>query len=477
MRQQQRPRPVLVITQPLLQSLLASTQSLSLLSYSSIALYGSGQIGGVAVDGSGKKAYQETSLALHADDIFYADTQNSSGITINAQTVSLDNLANGTLLPSLTGLGGGDLTVNAQTITLGSNAMRIDQFTNVALNADAALLLKGLGTTLPDSSTAPTAVSLTTPTAASLTTSGNLTLTTPLLTSATVADQPVSTITADGTRTTALIDEAIIAAGSLVLQAPAADVVSPSNPGMLAASLALTGSNINQKSGKVVLHSGSLSLTSNGPTGSPGATAVAVNGTLDVSGVAATYYNLNKFTDGGQVTLSSFNGNVSLGAEGLIDVSAASGVGTVDSGAASAGGLTVHAAGLFTPGQINGAAGVVTELGAVIAQGKGGAFSVDVGSLDVLGVGDGQVSSIETGLTGFTSQTIRDRNDPLVTLDGTVKSADFSLYADKGSLVVGGTVDASNLGAGGNGRRHKPRGGRQRNPAKQREVDRCSQPV
>lgn len=517
------PMTGLVITEPQLQSLLASTQSLDFLSYSSIAIYGSGDIGGVTVGASGQKTYQEASLALHADDIYYADTQDSSGVTINAQTISLDNLAGGAVLPSTAGLGAGNLTINAQTITLGSNAMRMDQFDTVTLNADGAILLKGLGTQVSGSDT--------TPTPASLTTSGNLVLTTPLITGAAAADQAVASTT------TSTMDETIDAAGTLVIQAPNNDSVAPVDSSGLAASLSLIGSSITQNSGSVVLHSGSLDLQATGAANSVNGGNIVENGTLDVSGVAQTVFNLTKYPDGGQVVLDSLHGNVAMGSSGLIDVSAASGPGTLDSGAGNGGSVTITAAGELinsnqlsltssgqsvltlpqatsfivlpsgTPGNdalsfssggtvtsggvttpfsagsslsslasgstiqlgspgtvtfvsggtggaipiilnnIRGQAGGVTQTGTgtVLAQGSGGTFTLDVGSFDASGGGVGLLSSIETGLTGFTQQTIRDRNDATVTVDDTITAGSFNLSADQGSIVVTGGINASNV--------------------------------
>ena len=137
------PTSGLVITSAQLNSLLQSVQSLSLLSYSSIALYGAGTIGAVTQEGSSAPSYQLAQLALHATDIYYADTVNSSGITINAQTVSLDNLPDGTTLPSLSGLGTSDLSVNAETITLGSNALALSDFANVSLSASSRHFAEG----------------------------------------------------------------------------------------------------------------------------------------------------------------------------------------------------------------------------------------------------------------------------------------------------------------------------------------------
>ncbi len=442
---QTAPASGLVITAPQLDSLLASTQSLSLLSYSSIAFYGGpnggSQIGTFTTDASGKKIYQLANLALHADSIYYADTQDSSGITINAQTVTLDNLPGGSQLPVLTGLGSATaLTINAQTVMLGSNAMHIDGFDTVALNADSAILLRGLGVT--------TAGSDATPVAASFSVAGSLALTTPLITGATAPDQAVSS------STSAMIDEAITAGGALTLQAPTNDAATSPAATALATTLVLSASSITQNFGSVVrLHSGSLALEATGATGSPGGSDIAIHGTLDVSGTEKTYFNLPKYTDGGQISLASLQGNVTIGAGGLVDVSAASGNGTVDSGVGNGGALSVSAAGLFTPGQIRGGGGVVatgtTTTGTTTVQGNGGTFALDAGTLAAAGPGAATLDAVESALTGFSAQTIRDRNDSTVTVSSgtSIKADSFDLSADKGSIVVAGTIDASHVAA------------------------------
>jgi filamentous hemagglutinin family protein len=426
------PTSGLVITAPQLDSLLSSTQSLSLLSYSSIAIYGSGSIGTVTTDSAGNKTYQEANLSLHASDILYADTQNSSGVTINAQTVSLDNLAGGSIQPSLGGLGTGDLTINAQTISLGSGAVKIDQFTDVALNADSAIVLAGLGSTVAGSDS--------TPTAASLSVGGNLTLGTPLITSAASADRAVSTSTTSG------IDMAVNASGALVIQAPTMNAATAPSPGALAASLAMSGSSIVQNSGAIRLHSGDIALQATGPHGA--SSNVLIDGTLDASGVAPTFYNLTKYTNGGNISLGATGGGVTIGSTGLVNVSAASG--TADSGAGNGGSVTINAAGVFTPGKIEASGGTVTQNGSVIAQGSGGSFTLTANSLYGANGGSATLSGLESDLSGVSSQSIRDRHDIKVTVDGTITASNFDLSADAGTIVVAGTIDASNLqGSGG----------------------------
>ena len=204
----------------------------------------------------------------------------------------------------------------------------MNQFSSVTLNASGAILLKGLGTTVAGNDSAPVA--------ASLSVGGNLTLTTPLITSAASADQAVSSTT------TSDIDVAINASGALVIEAPANDTATVPDPGQLGASLSLSGSSVTQNSGSIVLHSGALALQATGAAGSDG--NVLIGGTLDVSGVAPEFYQLTKYTNGGEITLGSLGGNVTIGSSGLVNVSAASGAGTVDSGAGNGGSVTIDAA-------------------------------------------------------------------------------------------------------------------------------------
>ena len=98
--------------------------------------------------------------------------------------------------------------------------------------------------------------------------------------------------------------------------------------------LTISGSSITQQSGEIVLHSGSLSLDA---TGTGTGASVVIDGTLDVSGVSPTFYDLTKYTNGGEIELASSNGSVNVGRTGSIDLAAASGTGSVDSGAGNGG--------------------------------------------------------------------------------------------------------------------------------------------
>ena len=417
--------------------LQANAQSLSLLSYSSIDIYNDdlttpGLIGGAPVNG----VYPVGSLALHATDI---RGFGGGDDVISAQSVTLDNSSGAPALGAAPGINSlaGTLTVDAQTIYLGTNSLQVDQFANVNLNAGSEMVLTGLGAQ---------GAADTTPTASAFNVAGALNINTPLITGA------VSTSTSSSAYTT-FVDEAISAQGAVVISNPNGAAISSPDNG-LGAELQLTGSSVSDTS-NIVLHSGSITLAATG-TASGSDVSIGTAGNVDVSGLAPNINNLTKYTDGGNVTLSSAHGNVNV--SGAINVSAQSGQGTADSVAANAGSLTVKAQnGTFTPGgTINGQAGVVTSgNGTVLSQGNGGSFALDVGSLP-----SGILDAMEAVLTpsaasgpvagdtyvgGFTqSQSIRVRSGSIV-VDGVVAAQTVDLTADNGDIEVTSTgrIDAT----------------------------------
>ena len=158
----------LVLSSQTLASLQNGAQSLSLLSYSSIDIYGAGDIG--AVDSTGQPTL--VNLALHAGEIRGFDL-NGGTVNFNAQNILLDNVSEGSSLGA-TAANDGSLAFNAGIVRLGANRLNIDQFANVTLKPANGLLLQGSG---------------------GLATGGSLTISTPLITAVTGAD---STITAVG---------------------------------------------------------------------------------------------------------------------------------------------------------------------------------------------------------------------------------------------------------------------------------------
>ena len=391
--------PGLVISSATLNKLQNTAQNFSLLSYSSLDIWGSGNIGD-SPDASGN--YQVKSLTLHAAEIRGFDN-GGNAVNINAQNVALDDAPNGTSLGPVAGnTAQGTLAIQSQTVTLGVNPMAIDQFTQVTLSASDKILL-GNGT-------------------GSLAVSGNLNLSTPLLTSAPIIPlTPLQEL--DGLAAPQATVQTISAGGVLTLQNPGGTV--PTVAQGLGARVTLAGTSVTANS-NVELPSGSLTVVAtNGD--------VNVAGNLDLGGTTESIYSLTQYTPGGQVSLSSYTGSVHLNQGGTVNVSAPSAGGNAGSVAISAPSGTFTFAGS-------------SILGAGSAGGAGGTFTLDVGSL-----ANGNLSPLAQALNpvvagavagdvylgGFTQgQNIRIRTGD-VTLDGITATDAFELSADNGSITIG----------------------------------------
>ena len=253
----------LVLSNSNLQAFKDAT-SLSLLSYSSIDVYGSGNVGSATLN----------NLALHAAQIRGFDVPSGSAATFTAKNILIDNRSNGTGLETKTAASG-DLVLNASTIHVGTNKLSINQFENLTLNASAGLFFDGSGSLAAD---------------------GSVTANTPIISAASSATQSIT------------------AGGALTFN---------STPGTasvirgLGANLALQGSSVTVNS-DIVLPSGQLSITA--LTGD-----VVVGGKLDVSGTQKTFNDLVGYTSGGQITITSNNQSVNLTSSGSINVSAPTG--------------------------------------------------------------------------------------------------------------------------------------------------------
>ena len=127
----------LVLSGHALTALQSGTTSLSLLSYSSLDIFGSGDIGAPAAGGT----YALTNLTLHAAEIRgFSNSGGGGTVTINAQNVSLDNSAD-TAGPGITVASSGQLSINSDVIHLGVNPMGIDQFSDLVMNATSDIVL------------------------------------------------------------------------------------------------------------------------------------------------------------------------------------------------------------------------------------------------------------------------------------------------------------------------------------------------
>ena len=350
---------------------LQSAQTLSLLSYSSIDIYGTGTVG----------APGSANIGLHASDIrgFLAPGGGSAGFT--AQNILLDNSASAVLPAPLVASPSGTLALTAGTLLLGVNQVEVDRYANVALNASDSIIFQGSG---------------------GLSIQGALTVTAPSITG-----------TKGASRT-------IVAANALILQSAPVGLAAP--VAGLGASLTLQGSSVAVNSA-ISLPSGVIALHAvNGD--------VSVGGRLDVGGTAQTFFDLIKYTGGGQISLVSDTGSVNVAAGSTVTVAA-------NPAAGNAGSLSVSA----TRGAFSAATGTLFALGGT--GGLNGTFSLDAGTLPSGSAGAVGATLVAGGFTN--SVTIRDRNDIAVLVDGGVKASTFNLSADHGSITVtsAGNIDAS----------------------------------
>lgn len=239
---------------------------LSFLSYSSLDIFGTGQVGQAAAQ----------SLELHAAQI--RGFNNAGGtVTFAAQNILIDNSAAGAV-PGAVSPASGNLVFDGNVIRLGANDVRMDQFDSVTLRGRGGVETSNHG---------------------SLSISGNARIETSVLTGASAADH------------------AIRAGGSLDLVSLSGS--STLTPG-LGARLSLSGQSVSSTT-RIALPSGEVTLQS-------GSGQLTAGGTIDVSGTSRNYFDLTKFTDGGRITLGSTSGNVIVAAGSTLSVRAPGGGGS-----------------------------------------------------------------------------------------------------------------------------------------------------
>lgn len=387
----------LVITGTTLATLQAEATGLSMLSYSSIDTYGSGQIGSTSFN----------NLLLDAAELRGFQAGSNGSVVFTAQTIMLENNLGGVAPGAAPGvMPGGTLVLDGGTVNLGANNVAIDQFSGVQITASGGVKAQDSG---------------------SLTTPGNLTVTTPLITAVAGSND---TITAGGK-----------------LEIDALPARAPTVSGGLGASMTLVGSSIVENS-NMALPSGVLILHANGPAGS-GAN-VTVSGTLDLSGTAENFSTATDYSNGGQISLVSDNGNVGLQTGAYVNVAAQPGGGN---------------AGSFSVSAVNGTFSLASTTRSVLGpngnavptldgrNGQGGTFALDVAAVsDANAISTPSLGYLESALTsgGFSeSQAIRVRTGD-VAVDGLVQARTFNLSADQGSIGVTGSgfIDASGATGG-----------------------------
>jgi filamentous hemagglutinin family protein len=398
----------LVLSGTALQS-VESAQTLSLLSYSSIDIYGTGSIGSAA----------SANIQLHASDIRGLMLPAGGSVTFTAQTILLDNSASAALpapfasSSTLPASPVGTLAFNAGTLLLGANQLNVDRYATLALNASAGIVFQAA--------------------TGGLAVQNAFTATTP----------SISGING-GTET--------ITAGNALTVLPAS--VGTALAGGLGTNLTLTGSSVTVNSA-ISLPSGVLTIHATGGD-------VTVGGTLNAGGTAQSFFDLVKYTDAGQINLASDTGSVNVLAGSTINVAAnpASGNAGTLSVSAPEGTFNVAAGTLFGKGGTGGQNGTfsldVSTLG-TSATSAGNTLS----SLEQ--VLNAQLFSQPVPNAGYftQSQNIRIRGDgganndvyinvtdPKTNAPVPVTARSFNLSADQGSIQVSGTIDASGATGG-----------------------------
>lgn len=273
----------------------------------------------------------------------------------------------------------GSLTVEAGTIRLGANSMAVTGYQNLTLNASAGLVVQGTG---------------------AFSTTANLNVRTPVISGE------------------ARTSYAITSTKAMVLERSAGTSFSS---GALGAGLTLRGETVKANT-DILLPSGNLVIRAD--TGN-----LEIGGSLSVEGASRTFGELIRHADAGKITLESLTGDVVLSDSGVVSVAAAAAGG-------SAGVLDVRAT--------NGAFVNAGFLKGTAAAGfDSGEFVLDTGGVSASGAGS--FGSLNAGLNVggfFNSRSFRIRGGD-ATIDSTIRSREFSLATDRGSILVTGEIDAS----------------------------------
>ncbi len=398
----------LVLTGAALDSIQVSAKSLSLLSYSSIDIYGTGQVG--------TSGFASLSLRTPSIRGFNAG---GGGVTFVAQNILLDGGVGGTS-PSAAGVPDGTLAFNAtNTLALGAGQLAVGQYANLFLSASKGISVAGAG---------------------GLTASANLEFSTPVLTAASAASQQIT------------------AGGALVVSTPAT-IGATTVVGGLGANLTLAGASIAMDS-KISLPSGTLTLHATTGDVVIGGNAASL---IDVGGTSKVFNDQTKFTNGGTINLIADAGGVAIASGSTLSVAAQAGGG--DAGMLS---VSVPTGGFTLDGALLGRAGTSGQGGVFSIDAHsltGGSLAALDASLNTAGftrerdfrfrTGDVLVDGTATA-RNFTlsadqgSITVTGKIDASGATGGSIQlSAGGGLALESGSQLTVAAQDFDNAGKGG----------------------------
>ncbi len=211
--------------------------------------------------------------------------------------------------------------------------------------------------------------------------------------------------------------QSLVTTGALTIQ-QGAGTVPVLDPANIGGALALTAANI-LDSGTIIAQAGKLTLEA-----TAGNVTLDGNAAIRATGTRISLFDLTEDTPGGTVKLISDNGNVTLGANTLVDVSAA--------GNGYAGSLGIQAT--------NGSATLGGNLkGNAAYNDLGGNFSLSANTL---------VGSLPFGAFTGSFAVSLGNGDITIANGQTLTAQNVLLVANHGSVNVDGTIDASGPSGG-----------------------------
>ena len=246
---------------------------------------------------------------------------------------------------------------------------------------------------------------------------GNLTITTPLLTGEAAS---VNRITAGGT---------------LTVSAPAAGAVATGrNDVALGAELSLTGRDVRIDS-TVALPSGKLTVTAERDL------LLDSHASIDMAGRKLAFFDVNKYSWGGDVVLESRSGNLRQVAGSLIDLSAQNN----RAGQLQATALADGAGLVDLQGRILGSSSAYYDAGGTLVPYQAGTIEIRAQKLGDSGSLDSQFAALNQRLNAggvFGARSFQLKQGDL-TIGNELKAGEVNVSLDNGSLTVNGKIDAS----------------------------------
>ena len=247
---------------------------------------------------------------------------------------------------------------------------------------------------------------------------GNLTISTPLLT---------------GDAGSA---HSYTAGGALKVAAPAgtAPAAPVKNNAALGAQLALNGDSVSVATA-VVLPSGKLTVNAQHDI------SLADGARIDMAGRKSTFFDVDKYSWGGDVTLDSRAGDIRAAGGSVIDLSAEHN----RAGSLKAVALDGAAGMVDLQGKILGGASGSYDAGGTVVSYKKGSVDVRAQTLGAGGTLDSQFASLNTRLTegGVTGGRSFQLKQGDLTIGNEIKAGEVQVSVDNGRLAVAGTIDAS----------------------------------